>query len=212
MLSIYKSVPDSKEKEESLEILSLSYNFLPSHLKPCFLYMGVFREDSNIHISKIIKLWIAEGFIRPNNTHTLEEVALQRTTYRSARQNNWSAIDGQFPRLEFLKTEAWDLEYSYADKSHFPVLEKLVLINMLYLEEVPSGVGEIAALELIRMVSCSNSATISVVKIKEDRLENEGNDILRIEVVVDNDSELVPFEKMVEREGLTVDNIQLERR
>ncbi|XP_057774782.1 putative late blight resistance protein homolog R1C-3 [Salvia miltiorrhiza] len=70
-----KSSPIAKEKEESLDILSLSYNHLPPHLKPCFLYMGAFKEDSEIRVSKIIKLWIAEGFVRPKGAQILEEVA-----------------------------------------------------------------------------------------------------------------------------------------
>ncbi|XP_057780125.1 putative late blight resistance protein homolog R1B-17 [Salvia miltiorrhiza] len=39
-----KSIPNSKEKQEILDVLSLSYNHLPPHLKPCFLYMGILRR------------------------------------------------------------------------------------------------------------------------------------------------------------------------
>ncbi|CAA3009166.1 late blight resistance homolog R1A-3 isoform X1 [Olea europaea subsp. europaea] len=59
----------------SLEILSLSYDYLPHHLKACFLYMGVFPEDDEILVSKLIKLWAAEGFLKPVSGKTLEEVA-----------------------------------------------------------------------------------------------------------------------------------------
>ncbi|KAI3956581.1 hypothetical protein MKW92_034310 [Papaver armeniacum] len=44
-------------------ILALSYNDLPVHLKPCFLYLGLFPEDYAIPRKKLIQLWIAEGFI-----------------------------------------------------------------------------------------------------------------------------------------------------
>ncbi|KAL2492440.1 putative disease resistance protein [Abeliophyllum distichum] len=40
------------------EILSLSYNQLPLRLKACFLYMGIFPEDYEIHVSKLIKLYM----------------------------------------------------------------------------------------------------------------------------------------------------------
>ncbi|RZC92764.1 hypothetical protein C5167_029495 [Papaver somniferum] len=57
-------------------ILALSYNDLPVHLKPCFLYLGLFPEDYAIPRKKLIRLWIAEGFI-PNTKEdaqvTLEE-------------------------------------------------------------------------------------------------------------------------------------------
>ncbi|EYU29927.1 hypothetical protein MIMGU_mgv1a021755mg, partial [Erythranthe guttata] len=69
------SILNSRVDEQSLDILSLSYRHLPAHLKPCFLYMGVFSEDHKIDAFELIKLWVAEGFIRPNKTQTLEEIA-----------------------------------------------------------------------------------------------------------------------------------------
>ncbi|TYJ16384.1 hypothetical protein E1A91_A10G248900v1 [Gossypium mustelinum] len=47
-------------------ILVLSYNDLPYHLKPCFLYLGHYPEDWEISKSELIQLWIAEGFISPS--------------------------------------------------------------------------------------------------------------------------------------------------
>ncbi|KAL7114856.1 hypothetical protein ACP275_04G148100 [Erythranthe tilingii] len=61
--------------EDCLNILYLSYTYLYVHLKPCFLYMGVFPEERVIHVSRHIKFWVAEGFIRPNKTQSLEEIA-----------------------------------------------------------------------------------------------------------------------------------------
>ncbi|KAK4414180.1 putative late blight resistance proteinR1B-12 [Sesamum alatum] len=63
--------------EQCLRILSLSYNYLPHHLRPCFLYMGVFPEDYEIRVSKLIKLWVAEGFLKPIISQSLEEVAMK---------------------------------------------------------------------------------------------------------------------------------------
>ncbi|KAL8484603.1 hypothetical protein ACS0TY_027051 [Phlomoides rotata] len=64
------------EKDEQLfNILCLSYNHLPVHLKPCFLYMGAFPEDHEIRASRLIKLWVAEGFLSPNGYKSLEEEA-----------------------------------------------------------------------------------------------------------------------------------------
>ncbi|MBA0756441.1 hypothetical protein Gogos_021898 [Gossypium gossypioides] len=47
-------------------ILVSSYNELPYHLKPCFLYLGHYPEDWVISKSELIQLWIAEGFISPS--------------------------------------------------------------------------------------------------------------------------------------------------
>ncbi|KAK4477962.1 hypothetical protein RD792_017227 [Penstemon davidsonii] len=58
-----------------MEILSLSYSHLPQHLKACFLYMGAFPKGKEIHVSHLIKLWVAEGFIKAVEDKSLEEVA-----------------------------------------------------------------------------------------------------------------------------------------
>ncbi|KAL5546732.1 hypothetical protein UlMin_006419 [Ulmus minor] len=57
------------------EILSLSYYDLPSPLKSCFLYFGLFPEDYFISHERLFRLWIAEGFIHSRGDRTLEEVA-----------------------------------------------------------------------------------------------------------------------------------------
>ncbi|CAM8941830.1 unnamed protein product [Rhodiola kirilowii] len=54
------------KKEDSVHInavLELSYKDLPQKLKPCFLYVSMFPEDFEIPISKLILMWVAEGFI-----------------------------------------------------------------------------------------------------------------------------------------------------
>ncbi|XP_022861259.1 putative late blight resistance protein homolog R1A-10 [Olea europaea var. sylvestris] len=56
----------AKKKDHYSEILTLSYNNLPHRLKPCFLYMGAFPENYEIPVSRLIKLWVAEGFAYPS--------------------------------------------------------------------------------------------------------------------------------------------------
>ncbi|XP_058068382.1 disease resistance protein RPP13-like [Magnolia sinica] len=56
-------------------ILALSYEDLPHHLKLCFLYLGVFPEDSEISAKKLIQLWVAEGFVQSRGAETFEEAA-----------------------------------------------------------------------------------------------------------------------------------------
>nr|XP_016499164.1 PREDICTED: putative late blight resistance protein homolog R1B-16 isoform X2 [Nicotiana tabacum] len=48
----------------SLSTMQLSYDNLSDSLKPCLLYMGMFQEDARIPVSKLISLWIAEGFVQ----------------------------------------------------------------------------------------------------------------------------------------------------
>ncbi|KAL0385066.1 UNVERIFIED_CONTAM: putative late blight resistance proteinR1A-10 [Sesamum radiatum] len=65
----------TEDDDQCLEILALSYNHLPHHLRACFLYTGVFPEDHDIPVSKLIRLWAAEGFLKPNISKSMEEVA-----------------------------------------------------------------------------------------------------------------------------------------
>ncbi|XP_057803184.1 putative late blight resistance protein homolog R1B-16 [Salvia miltiorrhiza] len=58
------------------EILSLSYVELPQYLRPCFLYTASFPEDYQIHVVKLIRLWVAEGIVKyPSDSDSFEEVA-----------------------------------------------------------------------------------------------------------------------------------------
>ncbi|KAI3451617.1 hypothetical protein Pfo_008282 [Paulownia fortunei] len=58
-----------------MQILELSYKHLPEHLKPCFLYFGAFTEDTEIPARKLMRLWIAEGFVREKQRESSESVA-----------------------------------------------------------------------------------------------------------------------------------------
>ena len=71
------------------KILSLSYHDLPYNLKACFLYFGMFSEDYPINCARIIRLWVAEGFVKERQGITLEEVAqdfLNQLIHRSLVQ------------------------------------------------------------------------------------------------------------------------------
>nr|GMD03529.1 putative late blight resistance protein homolog R1A-3 [Ipomoea batatas] len=48
---------------QSNDAIELSYKYLSNHLKPCLLYFAAFPEDEVIQVSKLIELWISEGFI-----------------------------------------------------------------------------------------------------------------------------------------------------
>ncbi|KAG5588706.1 hypothetical protein H5410_049140 [Solanum commersonii] len=66
---------DSESEEYSLATMQLSFDNLPNCLKPCLLYMGMFSEDARIPASKLISLWIAEGFVENTESGRLMEEA-----------------------------------------------------------------------------------------------------------------------------------------
>ncbi|KAL4572859.1 hypothetical protein LXL04_019647 [Taraxacum kok-saghyz] len=63
------------EPEQCMDVLALSYNHLPYDLKACFLYFGVFPEDFEIPVWKLIHIWVAEGFIQRIGDASPEDMA-----------------------------------------------------------------------------------------------------------------------------------------
>ncbi|KAI8533786.1 hypothetical protein RHMOL_Rhmol10G0036000 [Rhododendron molle] len=76
---IYRGLGAELESNDKLmsvnKILSLSYFDLPYYLKLCFLYLSIFPEDFFIDHWRLIRLWVAEGFVKVKEGKTKEEVA-----------------------------------------------------------------------------------------------------------------------------------------
>ncbi|MQM19487.1 hypothetical protein Taro_052492 [Colocasia esculenta] len=66
---------EGEDGQNIQRILALSYDALPYYLRSCFLYFGLFPEDSEINAEELIQLWVAEGFIQVRGQQTMEEVA-----------------------------------------------------------------------------------------------------------------------------------------
>ncbi|XP_044462803.1 disease resistance protein RPM1-like [Mangifera indica] len=56
-------------------VLLEGYYSLPHHLKSSLLYFGLFPESHSINCARLIRLWIAEGFVPYSNSSTSEQVA-----------------------------------------------------------------------------------------------------------------------------------------
>ncbi|XP_037423680.1 putative disease resistance RPP13-like protein 3 [Triticum dicoccoides] len=99
--NIYKQIPLELEVNPSLEamrrIVTMSYNWLPSHLKSCFLYLSIFPEDFEIKSSRLVERWIAEGFVRARVGVNIKDVGISYFTElinRSMIQPSKVSIEG----------------------------------------------------------------------------------------------------------------------
>ncbi|XP_025635682.1 putative disease resistance RPP13-like protein 1 [Arachis hypogaea] len=63
-------------EEESKIVLALrvSYHYLPSHLKRCFVYCSLYPEDYQFGKEELIFLWMAEDFVQPIESYTLYNI------------------------------------------------------------------------------------------------------------------------------------------
>ncbi|PON33474.1 NB-ARC domain, LRR domain containing protein [Parasponia andersonii] len=66
-----------KQQYRVEDILDLSFQDLSYYLKPCFLYLGSFPEDSEISKRKLIRLWIAEGFVPTVGNEDMEGITME---------------------------------------------------------------------------------------------------------------------------------------
>ncbi|XP_019186788.1 PREDICTED: disease resistance protein RPM1-like [Ipomoea nil] len=87
---------EANDRLESIRvILQISFKELPFYLKPCLLYMSIFPENHLIEHNTLIRLWIAEGFVKEREGRTLEEVAdgylnelINRSLIRAIQSND----------------------------------------------------------------------------------------------------------------------------
>lgn len=71
-----KGIKWNVDSNSCLQIVGLSYNDLEPKWKPCFLYLSAFPKNTKIDVNKLIRLWIAEGFIIPEDDTELEDTAM----------------------------------------------------------------------------------------------------------------------------------------
>ncbi|KAF8733152.1 hypothetical protein HU200_015526 [Digitaria exilis] len=61
--------------EGAKQVLTLSYDDLPYHLKACFLYLSIFPENYEIKRGPLVRRWIAEGFVSQRDGLSMEQIA-----------------------------------------------------------------------------------------------------------------------------------------
>ncbi|CAL1386404.1 unnamed protein product [Linum trigynum] len=69
---------DGDDERKILGTLRLSYDNLPSELKPCFVYCSLFPKDSEIDVKLLVQLWMGQGFINSSQSSSvLFEVGIE---------------------------------------------------------------------------------------------------------------------------------------
>ncbi|XP_050364430.1 disease resistance protein RPM1-like [Argentina anserina] len=106
-------------------ILLLSYNDLPYRLKHCFLYCCLFPEDHLIGRYRLVRLWIAEGFIEHVSGVTLEDLAeryLIELTFRSMLQFVKKDSQSRIPEQCIMHDLMREIALSTSEREKFGVV------------------------------------------------------------------------------------------
>ncbi|TKY70092.1 Disease resistance protein RPM1 [Spatholobus suberectus] len=144
--SFGSEIEGNDKLEDMKKVLSLSFNELPYYLKSCLLYLSIFPEFHAIEHMRLIRLWIAEGFVNGEDGRTLEEVAdsyLKELLDRNLLQVVAKTSDGRMKTCRMhdlireivnlkakdqnLATIAKDQDIIWPDK-----VRRLSIINTLY--------------------------------------------------------------------------------
>lgn len=96
--SLRTELESNNTLRSTMKVLLLSFEDLPYYLKFCFLYLSIFPEDHLIEKMRLIRLWIAEGFVEATEGLTQEEVGekyLSELINRSLIQVVGTTTDGR---------------------------------------------------------------------------------------------------------------------
>uniref|UniRef100_A0ACD5TTK5 Uncharacterized protein n=1 Tax=Avena sativa TaxID=4498 RepID=A0ACD5TTK5_AVESA len=78
-IRVSSSIGTQMESNPTLDgmrrLITLSYDYLPHHLKACMMYLSIFPEDYTIDKDRLLYRWIAEGLVAERRGLTLFEVA-----------------------------------------------------------------------------------------------------------------------------------------
>ncbi|XP_057801531.1 putative late blight resistance protein homolog R1C-3 [Salvia miltiorrhiza] len=115
------SVVNSENDEYCLRVLKLSYDHLPAYLKPCFLYMGMFGEDQRIGVSELMRLWVSEGFLKPNINKSSKTIAKEYLKELVDRNLILVHELGKLGNIRYCKMHdlVRDLSFQEAEKQRF---------------------------------------------------------------------------------------------
>ncbi|XP_022846874.1 putative late blight resistance protein homolog R1A-3 [Olea europaea var. sylvestris] len=98
----------------------------------------------------------------------LEILKLETNTFSG---KTWDTKDDEFQKLKFLKLDSLDLEQWNSSHDHFPVLERLVLVECLFLENIPSEFSSISTLRRIKLLYCGEDVETSALEIRQEQLD-----------------------------------------
>ncbi|MED6182465.1 hypothetical protein PIB30_028731 [Stylosanthes scabra] len=107
--------------------LRVSYHYLPSHLKRCFVYCSLYPQDHEFNKDELILLWMAEDLLRPMENDTLEYIGSKYFDELVAR--SFFQYSGDSDGLFVMHDLMHDLATFFAGKFFFTVFGKQHMVD-----------------------------------------------------------------------------------
>ncbi|KAL6326462.1 hypothetical protein AAG906_008324 [Vitis piasezkii] len=155
------------------DVLALSYQDLPYQLKSCFLYLGHFPEDHEIHTKALVRMWVAEGIVSRVEEETSEDVAegyldelIGRCMVQVGRRGSNGRV--QTCRLHDLMR---DLCLSKAEEENF-----LEIVNLQQMETFSSSMPTTRTSNKVRRRAIFLDRCRPLESVEEARLLSENGD------------------------------------
>ncbi|PHT30354.1 hypothetical protein CQW23_30048 [Capsicum baccatum] len=133
--SVGEHLINRDQPENCNKLVQMSYDRLPYDLKACFLYCGAFPGGFQIPAWKLIRLWIAEGFIQYKGHLSLEckgednlndlvnrnlVMVMERTSDGQIKTCRLHDMLHEFCRQEAMKEENLFQEIKLGSEQYFP--------------------------------------------------------------------------------------------
>ncbi|CAL2235866.1 unnamed protein product [Prunus armeniaca] len=162
---------DNGGENRILTILRLSYNHLPSHLKPCFAYCSVFPKNYEINKEKLIHQWVAQGLIDDQESFlNMEDIGneyfnnlLMMSFFQGIRKSDDDEVMTEFTMHDLIH----DLAKSVSGKEFMTLGHDNVRSNLI---EIPYPTDGFSKIRHASVVSNPSSCLIPKALCKAKKL------------------------------------------
>ncbi|XP_072077951.1 putative disease resistance RPP13-like protein 1 isoform X1 [Arachis hypogaea] len=110
-----------EDESKIVAALRVSYHYLPSNLKRCFVYCSLYPQDYQFDKDELILLWMAQDFVQPIENYTLENIG--RAYFDELVERSFFQPSSKNVSFFVMHDLVHDLATYFAGKFYFRVTE-----------------------------------------------------------------------------------------
>ncbi|XP_043714847.1 putative disease resistance protein At3g14460 [Telopea speciosissima] len=132
----WESIKDSEiwacHKDEILPALKLSYDHMPSYLKQCFLYCSIFPKGEYIFKDRLIKQWMALGFLHSSSSSSPSSIGDERVLPKEKKGAKKRAIEEEDIGNDYFNELLWHSFFQDIEKDDFGDIIKFKMHGLVF--------------------------------------------------------------------------------